>query len=146
MKKLMIPILAASILSLTSLTASAHEWGYYDNDSNWRHAHHNSYESERGLPFGWHDRYESIRVHHRMERIHDREWRHRFPGLHAYRWHGNEGFWNHGRYVTDAVLFFDDNNQLVSVGYMSDGVFIQIREDHETYENHDSFYFSWWHR
>lgn len=146
MKKLLILSVALAVLMLTSLTASAHDWGSYENDSNWHHSRHTDIEAERGMPFGWHDSYESMREHHRLERIHDREWEHRFPGLHAYRWNGHEGFWHHGHYVTDAVLFFDDNNELVSVGYMADGVFIHFREDHETYENHDSFFISWWHR
>jgi hypothetical protein len=145
MKKMFILVTAISILLLTSLTASAHQWDSYDNDSHWRYRHHSSYEYERGLPFAWHDRFVTVREHHRLVRVHDHEWNRRFPGLHAYKWSG-PGFWHEGRYVTDAVLFFDSNDELVSIGYMADGVFIHFREDHRTYENHDSFFFSWSHR
>jgi hypothetical protein len=137
-----------STLVLMSVTASAHDWhdGHYDNDKNWIHTHHNGLAAERGLPFAWHERFNSMREHHHLERIYDREWSDRFPGLHAYRWSSPKGFWHHGNYVKDAVFFYDENDELVSVGYMENGVFINFREDHESYENHDSFFLSWFHR
>ncbi|MDR3590389.1 MAG: hypothetical protein P4N41_12120 [Negativicutes bacterium] len=146
-KRAFILVLALSLLLLLSVTASAqHDWQndrHYDNDSNWQHTHHHDYQPESQLPFRWHDRYASMREHHRLERIYDRDWGHRFPGLRAYRWHG-QGFWHHGHFVDDAVLFFDEDNELVSVGYLSDGAFIYLRDDHEVYENRDSFFLSWW--
>jgi hypothetical protein len=87
-----------------------------------------------------------MKEHHHLKRIYDREWGDRFPGLHAYGWSSQEGFWHHGHYVKNAVFFYDENEELVSVGYMANGVFINFREDHESYENHDSFFFSWFHR
>jgi hypothetical protein len=148
MRKVLSLLLTLSVLMLMSVTASAHDWHNdpYDNDSHWVHRHHNDAESERGLPFAWHEHLNSMREHHHLERVYDREWNDRFPGLHAYRWYGHEGFWHHGHYVKDAVFFYDENDELVSVGYMADGVFIHFREDHESYENHDSFFFSWFHR
>lgn len=148
MKKLLLIILSLSVLMLLSVTASAYDWHNdpYDNDSHWVHSRHNDVESERGLPFAWHEHYSSMREHHHLERIEDREWNDRFPGLHAYRWSNHEGFWHHGHFVTDAVFFYDDNDELVSVGYMADGVFVSFRDDHECYENHDSFFLSWFHR
>jgi len=116
----------------------------YHDDNNWRHIRHADYEFERGLPFGWYDHYDSIIDRHYLKRIYDWEWEHRFPGTHAYRWCGEGGFWYHGRYINDAVLFFDDDNRLISIGYMFDDVFIHIREDHDVYENHDSFFLRWW--
>lgn len=134
---------------LMSATASAHNWhnnSHYDHDGNWQRTHHNDIESERGLPFDWHEHYNSMRERHHFEQIEDREWGHRFPGLHAYRWFSHEGFWHHGHYVKDAVFFYDESGELVSIGYMVHGVFIHFRDDHESYENHDSFYISWFHR
>lgn len=144
MKKTVLLILTLSVLTLMSATVSAHDRG--DQDRGWHHARHEDMDSERGLPFAWHEQRHAIHEAHHLERIEDREWDHRFPGLHAYRWHGEEGFWHHGHYVNDAVLFFDRHDNLVSIGYMSDGVFIHIRDDHESYENHDSFFFSWFQR
>jgi len=148
MRKILSLLLALSVVMLMSVTASAHDWhnGPYDNDKSWVHRHHNDTESERRLPFSWHEHLFSMAEHHHLERVYDREWDHRFPGLHAYRWSSQEGFWHHGYYVKDAVFFYDENDELVSVGYMHDGVFIHFREDHESYENHDSYFFSWFHR
>ncbi|MDR3561190.1 MAG: hypothetical protein P4N41_24580 [Negativicutes bacterium] len=149
MKKTLMIVLTLSVLLLMSVTASAqHDWHndqHYDNDNNWHHTHHGDNDSERGMPFGWHDRFDTMRDHHRLERVEGREWDHRFPGLRAYHWRG-EGFYHHGHYVSDAILFYDRDNELVSVGYMHDGVFVFFREDHESYENHDSFFISWWKR
>lgn len=149
MKKTILLVLTLSFLMLMSVTASAHDWhnnSPYDHDGNWHRTHQNDSEPERGLPFAWHEHYKSMSKHYHLERIEDREWAHRFPGLHAYRWSGHNGFWHQGHYVKDAVLFFDEHNELVSVGYIADGVFIQFRDDHESYENHDSFFISWLHR
>lgn len=134
---------------LMSVTASANDWHRdrnFDRDRNWHQTHHNDIESERDLPFAWHERYDSMREHHHLERVYDRGMEHRFPGLHAYRWSSHRGFWHHGNYVEDAIFFYDRNNELISVGYMHDGVFIHFRDDHESYENHDSFFLSWFHR
>lgn len=134
---------------LMSVTVSAHDWhaSPYDNDRAWIHHHHHYYyDDERRFPFAWHEHFESMRYHHHLDRVYDHEWGDRFPGLHAYRWSDHEGFWHHGHHVKDAIFFYDEDNQLVSVGYMDDGVFINFREDHESYENHDSFFFSWFHR
>ena len=172
MKKLLLIIIALSVLMVMSMTASARDRdrgrdddrdkhrqrvhqgnGHksqqshrYGDDRNWRNTHREDHDSVRHLPFKWHDHYDSIQERYFMERIHDGEWEHRFPGVHGRRWHGNNGFWHHGHYVTDAVFFFNDDNRLVSIGYMSNGVFIHFREDNESYENRDSFFFSWWHR
>ena len=111
-------------------------------NNKWHRTHYNDIDSERGLPFVWHEHYDTMRGNHHLERVYDREMDYRFPGLHAYRWLGHEGFWHHGNYVKDAVFFFDKNNEMVSVGYMANGVFIHVRENHESYENQDSFFFA----
>jgi Ni/Co efflux regulator RcnB len=142
MKKLLIMVMAFSVLMLASITASAHDWHEHDNDNNWHRTHQNDNDEEQGMPFKWHQRQQSLREHHHLERINDREWGRKFPGLHAYRWHGQE-FSHHGHRVNDAFLFFDENDELVSIGYMADGVFIHFREDHSSFENHDSFFVGW---
>ncbi len=78
-----------------------------------------------------------------MERIRDRDWDERFPGLHSYRWHDNDSyerghFWYRGHRIHDAVLFYDDGDTLVGVGFNFNGKFIVIRDDHETYHHDDS--------
>lgn len=149
MKKPLLLVLTLVCLMLMSVTASAHDWhndSHYDHDKHWQHTHHNDFESDRNLPFAWHDRYKAMKRHYQLERLEDREWGHRFPGLRAYRWSSPHGFWHHGHYVQDAVFFYDRNNELVSIGYMANGVFVYFRDDHESYENHDSFFFSWFHR
>nr|WP_169718016.1 hypothetical protein [Sporomusa silvacetica] len=87
------------------------------------------------MPFRWyehHDRYYG-------ERINDNEWADRFPGLQPYRWHG-ENFWYRGYHVTDAILFYNDSDELVSVGFMNNGEFVFVRDDNESYENNDFFF------
>jgi|GEM_PF-2801235 len=145
MKKILSLLLMLSVIMLMSVTASAQDWhdSFYESNNNWVHTHHNDIDSERGLPFAWHERYNSMKRHHHLERIHDEEFGGRFPGLHAYRWSSHEGFWHHGHHVKDAIFFYNENEELVSVGYMANGIFISFREDHESYENHDSFFFSW---
>lgn len=113
----------------------------YREGGDWQRTHHQDFSGEQGMPFRWHEHREGIR-HDRFEPMHDHEWESRFPGQHPHRWHSDEGFWHHGHHVNDAVLFFDDNGELVSVGYVVDGVFVHFREDHECYESHDSFFMS----
>ena len=165
MKRIVMIIITLSVLMMMSVTVSARDeqrndndywrahhrnsqnWHYdhrYSNDRSWHNTHRRDYNSERDLPFRWHDHYNSIQERYHMGRIHDGEWDNRFPGVHAHRWHGKDGFWHHGHYITDAVFFFNDDDQLVSIGYMLDGVFIHFRDDNECYENRDSFFYSWW--
>lgn len=146
MKKQWIVMAGLSVLMLASATASAHDWDdeRYNENHNWRHVHHDR-DAERRLPFSWHDRYDAMREHHRLERIRNWEWEHRFPGLSAYRWSG-PGFWHNGHYVKDAVFFYDENDELVSVGYMVNGVFVHFRDDHRAFEQRDSFFVSFFHR
>lgn len=122
-----------------------HDWSHPAyQENNW---HRSDYLAGESSPFKWH---EQIRATHnrfqadnyRMERITDREWEERFPGLHSFRWHDSDRnsqvFWYHGHRVTDAVLFYDDADELVSVGFEFNGAFIFIRDDHDSYENRDS--------
>lgn len=148
MKKLLLTLVTLLLLSFSATVSadahSRHDWSHeaYHRDS-W---HHTSYTS---VSFNWHERHDRYDPHrYRMERIHDREWAERFPGLRAYHWddrHG-EGFWYHGRRVTNAVFFYDRDDELVSIGFMHNGSFIFIRDDHSSFENHDSFFLSWWSR
>lgn len=116
-----------------------HSWSNpaYNNE-NWRHSEN---RFEGSFPFGWHDPHDR----YYGEWIDDDDWSGRFPGLRSYKWRG-EGFWYHNKHVTDAVLFYNDSDELVSVGFMHNGVFMFIRDDGNSYENHDSFFFAWWGR
>lgn len=149
MRRLLILIVTLSVLMMISVTASAAH-GHKDrgnhHNNKWHRTHYNDVDSERGLPFVWHEHYDSMRGNYHLERVYDQEMDHRFPGSRAYRWSGHEGFWHHGNYVKDAVFFFDKNDEMVSVGYMANGVFIHFRENHESYENQDSFFFAWFNR
>lgn len=131
-----------------------HERYWRDGHYDW--SHHETYRHknwhwierpfERRLPFAWHDSLTEHTLRHYLEALEDHEWYNRFPGLYPYRWHdryGN-GFWYRDRYVSDAILFYNEEQQLVSVGFMRDGVFIMLRDDDQDYENRDFFFFSWW--
>lgn len=155
MKKSIIILLVMSLVIFTSAVASAHHnWnGHnqpYDRDGRWQH-HSGDRQYEESMPFRWHDHRGAFQhERHRLERINDREWERRFPDLHAYHWYGhnrhNGGFWHEGNYIRDAILFFDNDEEVVAFGYVHDGRFIMVRQDHEIYENHESFYLRWWNR
>lgn len=99
-------------------------------------------EAGSPLPFRWYERHRERFDDN--ERIYDREWDRRFPGLRSYAWHAKPGheFWYRGHKVANAVLFYDSDDELVSVGFMNNGAFIFIRDD-GGYRNHDSFFISW---
>jgi hypothetical protein len=40
-------------------------------------------------------------------------------------------------------MFYNDSDELVSVGFMHNGAFLFIRDDDDGYENRDSFFLSW---
>jgi hypothetical protein len=148
--------LVSLMLLVFGLAATASAQDRHQNDGHKRHDwSHNAYQqkswhhttAKSPVSVNWyqhrshytHDRY-------RMERIHDRGWHDRFPGLHPYRWHDRhgEGFWYHGRRITDAVFFYNNSDELVSIGFMHNGSFIFIRDDHNGFENRDHFFLSWW--
>ena len=150
MKKLLLMLLALSVLTI-SPTVSAHERGYNDGPSSrhedrWQEDRHNH---DRDMPFKWHEKREKLSpANHRLERIKDKEFKQRFHGLKAYRWHTahHKGFWYKGHFITDAVLFFDKSDELVRIGFMRDGVFVIIHSDHSCHEHRDHFFVSWWSR
>ena len=124
---------------------SGHHTNYnhrYHDDRQWRHSRHEA-DSRYDNPFDWHEHYQNIRSRHHLERLDNHEWHHRFPGTVAHRWHSDRGFWHRGNHVTDAVFFFSEDNRLVSIGYVANGVFIHFREDSNCYENSDSFLIAW---
>ncbi|SMD07956.1 hypothetical protein [Sporomusa malonica] len=147
MKKLVLLVLAIFVMAMSS-TASAkerhHDWsGSKFNNGRWQQSHA---VSERHMPFKWHERRDRDTVsRYRLERIHDYRMSERFPGLHAYKWrdHNGRNFYYNGKRVKDAVLFYDDSDELVSVGFMRAGKFIVIRDDDRSYETHDDFLTSW---
>jgi hypothetical protein len=154
MKKLSVLLIALFIMGLSSIaSADEHDGRHYDHHHDWSHPSYQDRSWSRTervdepMPFKWHERHDWFSSHnYHMTRIYDREWNDRFPGLHSYRWHDErgDGFLYHGHRITDAVLFYDDLNQLVSIGFKHNGTFIFIRDDHISYENHDSFFISWW--
>lgn len=151
MKKTAIALVVLSLFIFTSAVASAkHNWhGHnqpYERDSHWKH-HSSGRHYEQSMPFRWHDHRNAFhRQNHRIVRIYDQGWQHRFPDLHAYRWHGHNGFWHDGHYVDDAILFFDGDDELAAFGYFRGERFLMVRYDDEEYESDDSFFFSWWSR
>lgn len=152
MKKFFLLTLMVLVLSL-STTATADAKHHPGRSHNWSHAKykHSSWHRTQhsAVTISWHQHrnyYPPAR--YRMERIHDRGWHDRFPGLRAYRWHDRhgDGFWYRGHRVTNGVFFYNDADELVSIGFMHNGTFIFIRDDHNGFENRDSFFISWWNR
>lgn len=146
MKKIVLLLLALFVLTLSSTVSAKdrhHDWSHAQfHDGNW---HQVDLASDRNMPFWWHKHHSYfVSRGYYMERISDRDVKDRFPGLHAYKWHGND-FWYHGRHITNAVLFYDDSDELVSVGFWDNGAFIMIRDDDHAYESHDSFFLAWTH-
>lgn len=121
----------------------------HKNDGYRMEQQYDRHDEEQGndwLPFKWHERRENFSPeHHRMERIEDRDFNDRFSGEHPYRWHDKRGhgFKYHGRWIRDAVFFYDDSDELVSIGFMNNGIFIKIYADGGEERNHESFFLSW---
>lgn len=145
MKKMVFLALVIFLLAAMA-TANAghrhHDWSdqAYHNDS-WQPTNYH----DKDMPFRWHERHNRfLNSHYRLERIYDREWDHRFPGLRAFRWSGRqgEGFWYRGHRINNAVLFYNHDDELVSIGFRHDGAFIFIRDDHNSFESHDRFFFN----
>jgi hypothetical protein len=114
-----------------------HDWSHaaYNDRNFW---YRSDIRANEALPFNWrehHDRYPG-------ERIEDAEWNNRFPGLHSYKWRG-DSFWYRGRNIRNCILFYDDSDELVGIGFMEDGAFVFLRDDYERYDNHDSFILLW---
>ncbi|HWR44825.1 hypothetical protein [Sporomusa sp.] len=147
MKKMVLLLLAIFVLAMSS-TASAkerhHDWSESQfNNGRWQQSYS---VSERSLPFKWHERRDRDRAsRHNMERIYDHRLSDRFPGLHAYKWRDEDGrgFFYNGKRVRNAILFYNDSDELVSVGFMRNGKFMFIRDDYRSYETHDDFFVSW---
>ncbi len=144
MKKMLLMLLAVMIMAMGS-TASAkdrhHDWSDSKfNNGRW----HQSQSAYQKLPFKWHERRDRFsHSNYRMERIYDRRMSDRFPGLRAYKWHDERGFWYNGKRVRNAVMFYNNSDELVSVGFMRNGTFICMRDDERSYESNDDFFSSW---
>lgn len=86
-----------------------------------------------------------------MRPISDPRWNARFRGVHSYYWHDSDNhrkdFFYHGKRISDAILFYNDANSLVGIGFMSDGEFVMIRSNNrqtdESYTANDTFYSDW---
>jgi hypothetical protein len=106
------------------------------------------YSRHGDMPFRWHQNSVWFADRYRMERLYGRDWDDRFPGLRVYRWYDRDdgGFWYHGHRIRHALMFYNEDDEFVSVGFVFNGVFIFLRDDNLGYENHDSFFISWWDR
>lgn len=147
MKKLVLIFLALMVLAMAS-GASAKERHHDWSNSRFEHNkwHKIEYTQKQGMPFRWHDNREHMmHDNSRMERIYDDRMRERFPGLRAYKWFGghDRGLHYQGRYVKDAIMFYNDSDELVSVGFMNHGKFVLLRDDDRNYESRDEFLSSW---
>ncbi len=146
MKKILFFAIALFIMMFSSVVSAERDYRHHD----WSHQayHHESwhpsyYHEDENLPFRWHERRDVHLIIDDRRFMHERGWGERFPGLHPYSWHESHGFWYHGHRINDAVLFYNDSDELVSVGFWHEGVFVFIRDDHRSFENHDSFFLSW---
>lgn len=124
-----------------------HNWSHRAYRDNVWHRMEFSYNEPS--PFRWYESRQFLndrfsKPEYRMEFIRDHDWNRRFPGLHSYRWHDQHGyhhgyFWYRGMRIHDAVLFFNDWDELVGIGFMHNGVFVFIRDDYTVHEHeHDS--------
>lgn len=117
-----------------------HDWSHPSfHQNHWRPT---SPPVHRNFPFRWHDRLEHYSSRYHVEPFYHSAWRDRFPGLHMYRWadrHG-DGFWYHNHRIRDAIMFYSDSGELVSVGFFYNGAFVMLRDDDSGYESHDSFF------
>ena len=121
-----------------------------DRDDRFRdnHVQRNIYNNDRYRSQYWRDsdqRYEhrqpwtwNSRGHEGRRIILDDSWNREFPGLRSYRWNG-PGFWYEGIEYRDVVMFYDDGDQLVSVGFWHNGQFVMIRDNNRRYYNSNPF-------
>ncbi len=152
MLALFLALAMALSISATAL-AKGDDKGHGDRDKRGQHdrvdrddrgGHHDK-RGGHDIPFKWRDHHRTFDKHN-MERIHDIEIERHHPGLHAYRWRGygsqRDWFWHNGHEVHDAILFFNDDDEVVSFGYMRGGVFIFVNEDGD--EERDPIFFLRW--
>jgi hypothetical protein len=143
MKRRIMLIIVTLILVFSSAASAKphHDWSQREfHHGNWQRAEHFA------PPFKWHEpRAYFSPADYRMKRLHVREWQDRFPGLRAYKWHDKygSGFRYQGSRIKDAVLFYNDDDELVSVGFMHDGDFIILRDDDRAFRSRDSVFTSW---
>jgi hypothetical protein len=145
MKKLVMIFLALIIMAMASGANARehhHDWSNAPfDDGRW---HRMGPVERHNMPFKWHER-RDMHGNFRMERIYDERMDERFPGLRAYKWHAehDRGFYYQGRYIRDSVMFYNDSDELVSVGFMRNGNFVVLRDDDRGYESRDDFFSSW---
>lgn len=158
MKRSLLPIAALVLLIALTATAAAHShsppptpqsghshWSHSSySHSNWIHSDHHP------VSFSWgeHRSHFSNRYGH-LTVLDGHEWRHRFPGLTAYRWHSqgqHDSFMYQGHSITHGILFFGSSDRLAGIGFMHNGSFVFVRDDHRSFRNHDAFFTSWFDR
>ena len=140
----------SSLLSIAFLLFSQEDHNYWQRqkrydwshdayrDDNWSRI---DYVYRDPSPFRWHESRRSLRErfsYFELERVYDRDWNDRFPGLHSYRWHDRDDYsdgyyWYRGERIRNAVLFFDDWDELVGIGFTYNDNFVFIRDDQTVY-------------
>jgi len=150
MKKVIWVILAAFIISLplgVSASPPGHPSRDYDRQQMGNQGdNQNGQQQDDGQPYRWHERLADFSPDKcRMDRIDDPRWADRFPGKRLYKWHDRrgEGFAYHGRHINDAVFCYDVSDELVSIGFVFDGVFVIINADRGEERPHEPFFLDW---
>ena len=102
----------------------------------WKHKKmHNDYKK----PFEWRSK---RHLHGDLRLIEDRRWNQHFVQRKTY-WRHGPGFFYRGREYQNVVLFYDDNDVLVSFGFWRHGRFIRVHDNHDRYETRDRFFVSY---
>ena len=155
MKRVLHLVVTLVMLIALTATAAAHSHspppGPPPGQNHWSHsAYQHScwvHTDHHPISFSWgeHRNYFSSRYEH-LTILDAHEWHHRFPGLTAYRWESrghHDSFIYQGHRITHGVLFFNHADTLVGIGFMHNGSFVFVRDDHRSFRNHDTFFASW---
>ncbi len=126
-----------------------------DDDRRWDDDRRRNYEARRHIynneryrsPY-WGNTYKYVEYrqpwkwystnHSNRRLITDGRWNQEFPDLRSYSWHGS-GFWYQGNQYRDLILFCDEADSLVAIGFWHGGRFVMIRHDDRSYYNHSPY-------
>lgn len=137
MRKVLLLILSLVLLALPALAAANPQ-----PPGPGRGERHRQEEQPGGdvLPASWYDHRDS-HVKQRLEPINQPQWQEKFRGFRPYSWHGEPGreFVYHGKRINKAVFFFNNQDELVRIGFEFDGVFIIIKPDRGEERYHEDW-------